>query len=128
MKNVGLQIRRLASKMQYASIGTIEEVNGCSKLLLMLWMFCAEFRTNWLLAHFTTLLYFVSILLRFYVHVGLAFPGPRMYAESHWRYHTFERYYTCKTEVNRVSKLELCAGRAAPPPPTISGRRRRLLL
>jgi len=35
--------------------------------------------TNWHLAHFTTLLYFVSILHRLFV--GLAFSGPRMYAE-----------------------------------------------
>jgi len=49
--------------------------------------------TNWLLAHFTTLLYFVSTLLRLFI--VLALPIPHKYAESHWRYHTFERYYTC---------------------------------
>src|SRR6218665_2313570 len=48
--------------------------------------------TNWLLAHFTTLLYFVSTTLCLFV--GLAFPRPKS-AESHWRYQTFERYYTC---------------------------------
>ena len=42
---------------------------------------------------FTTLLCFVSTLLRLFV--GLALPRTRMYAESHWRYPTFERYYTC---------------------------------
>jgi len=42
------------------------------------------FPTNWLLAHFTTLLYFVSIGLLLRHFVGLALPGPRMYAESYW--------------------------------------------
>jgi len=36
--------------------------------------------TNWLLAHFTTLLYFVSILLRPFV--GLALPGLCMYTQN----------------------------------------------
>ena len=36
--------------------------------------------TNWLLAHFTTLLYFVSILLRLFV--GLSLPGLRMYTQN----------------------------------------------
>jgi len=51
------------------------------------------FPTNWLLAHFTTLLYFVSTLLGLFV--SLALPRPRIVAESHWRYHNIERYYTC---------------------------------
>ena len=36
--------------------------------------------TNWLLAHFTTLLYFVSILLPLFV--GLALPGLRLYTHT----------------------------------------------
>src|SRR6218665_2893084 len=82
----------------FECIATIQEVNGCCKLLLM---FCANTSyTNWLLAPFTALLYFVSILLRLFL--GLAFSGPRMYAESHWRYHTFERYYTCTYSCSKL--------------------------
>ena len=36
--------------------------------------------TNWLLAHFTALLYFVSMLLRHFV--GLALPGLHMYTQN----------------------------------------------
>jgi len=35
MKNIGLQIHSLASKMKHASIATIQEVSGCCKLPLM---------------------------------------------------------------------------------------------
>jgi|SRR6218665_1346578 len=66
------------------NLATIQEVSDCCKLLLML---CANASSNWFLAHFTTLLYFVSIILLLF--------GPRMYAESHWRYHTSRHYYTC---------------------------------
>src|SRR6218665_210547 len=91
MKTIGLRIHLLASEMQHASIAKIQEVSGCCKLILM---FCAN--ASYKLASctcFTTLLYFLSTLLR--IFVGLALPRPRMYAESHWRYHTFRRYYTC---------------------------------
>src|SRR6218665_3227689 len=66
--------------------------------------------TNWLPAYFTTVLYIVSILLRLFV--GLALSGPRMYADSHWRYHTFERYYSCscsklRHQISKGMKMSL---------------------
>src|SRR6218665_3881693 len=72
-----------------APIATIQEASGCCKTILM---FCANasYKLSSCTLHNT---YFVSTLLRLFI--GLTLPRPHMYAESHWRYHTFERHYTC---------------------------------
>ena len=60
--------------------------------------------TNWLLEHFTTLLYFFSVLLRLFE--GLVLPGPRMYAETHWKYHTVDTTSTVSIPSVQASHVQ----------------------
>ena len=102
MKNLGLRIHWLASKMQHACIYSdnprsqwLVQVNPdvlCECFLQTGFLHTSQQHCFTLLAH------------SFAFCRPIALPRPRMYnvyAESHLRYHTFERYYTCRPSQGR---------------------------
>src|SRR6218665_338407 len=91
MKNLGLRIHWLASKMQHACIYSD---NPRSQWLLQVNpdVLCECFLQTGFLH--TSQHCFTLLAYSFAFCTPIAFPRPRMYAASHWRYHTFERYYT----------------------------------